>query len=584
MTRQFQPKNSRQARSANTLSAQTRDGRAQAADITGLSLQAVVAHPASASPGAVLALQRAYGNQAVQHLMRRTAAASAAGGEVDGAIRRDIDNARGGGQSLDTRVGAQMGHSLGADFSHVKVHTDARADTLNRSLNAEAFTLGRDIFFSRGAYRPNTSSGSKLLAHELTHIVQQGGGGKGNHTGNKAQAKLAVGPADDQYEREADRTADRVVSQSAPVRLSRSQSGIGRQIQRKMRFKPEDLQGKLSKTAKFKGLVGMESTFSKIKKTLDQYWATNVASEEEGLLRRLILLCMDWQQIHRKNAKNPVKDLTIDDLLQAALAERPKAIKRAADERYMGKFNQFGTKLTPVTTDPAEAQLGKLDEIKQAKSDLKHGRKQTDEIGENMLRKVEKYQVLKGGGLSAAERAAMMGYTGEQYRLMNPAMAGNRDWLKSNMESLNSMGLQLDTSPTALDQALAHNQEIARMASSGMKKIPVWKQDQTLYRGETVPQAEGESLGPGKSKKYPHFVSTSLELEAPRRQLNEWATPARPFKIIYHIKSSTTGRNVAPYSQLPQEKEILFPAGSKFVMGQIVQQTADSKEIEASVH
>ena len=137
---------------------------------------------------------------------------------------------------------------------------------------------------------------------------------------------------------------------------------------------------------------------------------------------------------------------------------------------------------------------------------------------------------------------------------------------------------------SALDQALAHNQEIARMASPGMKKIPVWKQDQTLYRGETVPQAEGESLGPGKSKKYPHFVSTSLELEAPRRQLNEWATPARPFKIIYHIKSSTTGRNVAPYSQLPQEKEILFPAGSKFVMGQIVQQTADSKEIEASVH
>src|SRR5205814_9311657 len=98
---------------------------------------------------------------------------------------------------------------FGIDFSNVRVHSDAKADTLNRSLNAKAFTLGHDIFFSRGAYQPGSVGGNRLLAHELTHVVQQSSRAAqrldGAPSNNKIQAKLKLGPAGDHAEREAER-------------------------------------------------------------------------------------------------------------------------------------------------------------------------------------------------------------------------------------------------------------------------------------------------------------------------------------------------------------------------------------------
>src|SRR5690606_595118 len=97
------------------------------------------------------------------------------GGRLDAGLSRAIETTRGGGRPLPPQVSQPFESALGADFGRVRVHTDARADTLNRSLSARAFTYGSDIYFSRGAYNPASSSGQRLLAHELTHVVQQGG-------------------------------------------------------------------------------------------------------------------------------------------------------------------------------------------------------------------------------------------------------------------------------------------------------------------------------------------------------------------------------------------------------------------------
>lgn len=70
-----------------------------------------------------------------------------------------------------------MGQAMGADFSGVRVHTDARADQLNQSIQAKAFTTGQDLFFRQGAYQPGSREGQALIAHELTHVVQQNRGG-----------------------------------------------------------------------------------------------------------------------------------------------------------------------------------------------------------------------------------------------------------------------------------------------------------------------------------------------------------------------------------------------------------------------
>lgn len=87
-----------------------------------------------------------------------------------------IQQARGGGQPLADNVRKPMEHAFGVDFSGVRVHTDAKSDELNQSIQAKAFTTGQDVFFRQGEYQPGSRGGQELLAHELTHVVQQGGG------------------------------------------------------------------------------------------------------------------------------------------------------------------------------------------------------------------------------------------------------------------------------------------------------------------------------------------------------------------------------------------------------------------------
>lgn len=79
----------------------------------------------------------------------------------------------GGGQPLPDPVRSFFEPRMGRDFGDVRIHTDDRADEAARSIDAEAFAHGRDVAFRSGAYRPETESGKRLLAHELTHVVQQ---------------------------------------------------------------------------------------------------------------------------------------------------------------------------------------------------------------------------------------------------------------------------------------------------------------------------------------------------------------------------------------------------------------------------
>lgn len=101
-------------------------------------------------------------------------------GETSGAIANDlisnqIESSRGNGQQMDVDTKSFMENRFGNDFSKVKIHTDSTAIQLSQNLNAQAFTVGNNVFFNEGKYNPNSSSGKHLLAHELTHTVQQTG-------------------------------------------------------------------------------------------------------------------------------------------------------------------------------------------------------------------------------------------------------------------------------------------------------------------------------------------------------------------------------------------------------------------------
>jgi len=93
--------------------------------------------------------------------------------EVSGDIQSEINQSRGRGTSLDVQTQSFMGNRFGTDFSHVKIHNDSQSHQLNSTLNSKAFTVGNDVYFNQGNYNPQSSDGKHLLAHELTHVVQQ---------------------------------------------------------------------------------------------------------------------------------------------------------------------------------------------------------------------------------------------------------------------------------------------------------------------------------------------------------------------------------------------------------------------------
>jgi hypothetical protein len=138
------------------------------------------------------------GNQAFGALARQ-----GSGILPDGRAHPDVEstiaNTRGGGTALDPGVAGRMGPALGDDLSDVRVHTDDTADSLSRSVSARAFTTGSDVYFAKGEYNPGSSGGDHLLAHELSHVVQQ--------RGAPTSGPLQVSQPGDALEVEADQAA-----------------------------------------------------------------------------------------------------------------------------------------------------------------------------------------------------------------------------------------------------------------------------------------------------------------------------------------------------------------------------------------
>jgi len=108
------------------------------------------------------------------------------------------------GAALDSGARNGMERFLGQDLSDVRIHTDRNAQSLASSLGADAFTIGHQVAFSTGKYQPHTSEGRKLLAHELTHVVQQRKGLSGEIL------QSGIGRLGDRYEVEADEVAERI--------------------------------------------------------------------------------------------------------------------------------------------------------------------------------------------------------------------------------------------------------------------------------------------------------------------------------------------------------------------------------------
>jgi hypothetical protein len=98
--------------------------------------------------------------------------------EVSPSVSHNLENTSGKGNPLPVKILKEMNSSFCADFSSVNNHNDSESVNMNKDLHAQAFTHGSDIYFNAGKYNPETKIGKQLLAHELTHVVQQNGNRK----------------------------------------------------------------------------------------------------------------------------------------------------------------------------------------------------------------------------------------------------------------------------------------------------------------------------------------------------------------------------------------------------------------------
>jgi hypothetical protein len=108
-------------------------------------------------------------------IRRRVDVADPASGVLDADTDRRIQTRRGGGAPMDGDTRARMEHAFDADFRSVRVHEGAAVSELNTRIQAKAFTLGNGVFFRDGVPDTSLSEGQRLLAHELTHTIQQNG-------------------------------------------------------------------------------------------------------------------------------------------------------------------------------------------------------------------------------------------------------------------------------------------------------------------------------------------------------------------------------------------------------------------------
>ncbi|HYN93724.1 MAG TPA: DUF4157 domain-containing protein [Pilimelia sp.] len=167
---------------------------ASAADDTAAYDAGRAGRPDVLGPDGLLRLQRAVGN-------------AAAGAAVRSPVHDVVGS--GGGAPLAPEVREDMEGRFGQDFSGVRVHTDSAAHDSAVSVNAQAYTVGENVVFQRDRYDPASPAGRHMLAHELTHVVQQRGGPV---EGTEVGGGIKLSDPSDRHEREAVANADRVLA------------------------------------------------------------------------------------------------------------------------------------------------------------------------------------------------------------------------------------------------------------------------------------------------------------------------------------------------------------------------------------
>lgn len=468
---------------------------------------------------------------AISKIQRK--ASSKDGFETDSNFESELKRTKGQGQPLPDSTRSEFESKFGSSFKNVRIHTNTQSNQLNRAIQAKAFTHGNDIHFASGQYNPNSSDGKRLLAHELTHTIQQTGGQTLQRHGEDSLAHNKFSPAQNLT------------------------------IQRKLNFAQTDLQGRLSKTTKLMGFLGRKSTFAKIQIELANYFKADGPAEELASLMTLKQLAGHWLARHLSDKNNSVKERSVTRLLLEVDAEIPKVQQRIKDdqeeqEEYVRQLEKASQR------QDASLEFLSSSGINSYKN-MKGWHSGTDPMGGNQAAIVN--QLCQQHGLTLAEASAIGIYTADDYKYMNPAMAGNRGWMRAMLPQLGianrTMLRQVRSGVTDahIDQAMTEGKLHGKIALSGMKKLPNWVG--SAFRGLALTEEDFAAQYPLNSVTvFPAFSSTSTNENVSRSFARRYATDGK-VAILLRLQV-TKGKNIKWFSDSPQEDEVLLMPGATF--------------------
>lgn len=243
------------------------------------------------------------------------------GGAVSDGFDSQLQGAKGKGRALDPKLQVQMGQAMGADFSGVKIHTDVQSDQLNQSIQAKAFTTGQDVFFRQGEYQPGSRGGQELIAHELTHVVQQQG-----QSSNREHSSIGrkVGTTEDS-------ASTGTVIQRFPY--------VG-DLPSKATWKAESSLPRKPRSDALKSIDELVGQWEELKTTDDK-------KAQVGLLYSLATRIRDWK--YAKNTKYSGSDE------QSGRADAMDALDAVVDQKLQDTRTSFRADLAPLVNDLEDA-------------------------------------------------------------------------------------------------------------------------------------------------------------------------------------------------------------------------------------
>ncbi len=536
------------------------------------------------------------------------------GAPIPDAVLSELSRGRGRGGALPDEIRAAAQPLLGADLSGVRLHTDARADVLARSVQSVAFSHGNDVYFSAGSYRPQSDAGSRLLAHELSHVAE---GSRGSSSGESTAGGI-IGRADDAAETRADRAADYIApalrrSVSGPFSgsPSASLSGLGpergpardrviadtsaAEIHRMTLRRRISSISKTSadiaaanggtvtqKSSLVKAFTGAKDSLYKIGVLLDQqktlgdkefslgagakaFGAGQSAADKEGdeilNLAAIVTMCEHWLKRHQDG--DPALVALIEDIYAEARRDYGRGL---AQQRYLVDLDDRVAGSPTPFTQQIGSELGR-----KGAQLANHGARQTDQLRTKHAKQVS--ALAKSAGLTQAEITAIVAYTAADYLYINPAVANSRGWLAGQQEAIKGKLAKNGKSSDNMDQdqMFAEGATHAGVAMQALAKMPVMKG--TVYRGARMSEAAFKATYVGRTQIVYHaFTSTTYD----KKSCDLYARgggdkpPAKDQTVsVKCILEVTDARNVELLSEAMDEKEWLLLPGATFTITKI---------------